>query len=109
MTKKDVQVNFRMPEALKAELEIASKANNRSLTAEIVSRLEDSFTAISAEEFKKLKGQVAFNEGRAAGLESGIKVLSKYVKQAIDNKSISLSDLEHDLAMMHPLANEDTK
>lgn len=44
MSKKDVQVNFRMPEALKAELEIASKANNRSLTAEIVSRLEYTLT-----------------------------------------------------------------
>lgn len=45
MSKKDVQVNFRMPETLKAELEIASKANNRSLTAEIVSRLETSLTS----------------------------------------------------------------
>lgn len=46
MSKKDVQVNFRMPETLKAELEAASKANNRSLTAEIVDRLEFSLSGV---------------------------------------------------------------
>lgn len=43
MTKKDVQVNFRMPEELKSELEKAAVANGRSLTAEIVKRLTGSF------------------------------------------------------------------
>lgn len=43
MTKKDVQVNFRMPEELKTALEKAAVANGRSLTAEIVQRLTGSF------------------------------------------------------------------
>ncbi|WP_322886615.1 Arc family DNA-binding protein [Sinorhizobium medicae] len=38
-----MQVNFRMPAALKSELENAAREHNRSLTAEIVSRLEASF------------------------------------------------------------------
>ena len=44
MAKDFSQVNFRMPTDLKEKLEEASKKNERSLTSELVSRLEDSFT-----------------------------------------------------------------
>lgn len=37
------QVNFRMPTELKERLERGAKSNKRTLTAEIVARLEDSF------------------------------------------------------------------
>lgn len=37
------QVNFRIPTTLKEDIEKASIANNRSITAELVSRLEKSF------------------------------------------------------------------
>lgn len=43
MTKPDLQVNFRMPAALKARLEDAAKENHRSLTAELIARLEETF------------------------------------------------------------------
>lgn len=36
-----MQVNFRMPAELKERLEREAKANNRSLTAEIVHRLQE--------------------------------------------------------------------
>ncbi|MDH0519954.1 Arc family DNA-binding protein [Achromobacter xylosoxidans] len=45
MTTAHVQVNFRMPAELKDKLEAAAKEAGRSTTAEIVSRLEESFTA----------------------------------------------------------------
>ncbi len=38
------QVNFRIPSKLKEDIEKAALANNRSITSELVSRLEDSFT-----------------------------------------------------------------
>lgn len=44
MAKDFSQVNFRMPTELKEKLEEASRKNERSLTSELVSRLEDSFT-----------------------------------------------------------------
>lgn len=44
MTKTDLQVNFRMPADLKAKLEGAAKENHRSLTAEVVARLESTFS-----------------------------------------------------------------
>lgn len=43
MAKDYSQVNFRMPTDLKDKLEEASKVNERSLTSELVNRLEDSF------------------------------------------------------------------
>lgn len=42
MARDDPQINIRMPAALKAGLEEAASANNRSVTAEIVARLEQS-------------------------------------------------------------------
>jgi len=42
MSKEELQVNFRMPASLKGELEAMAKRNHRSLTAEIVARLERS-------------------------------------------------------------------
>lgn len=42
MSKEELQVNFRMPASLKWELEALAKRNRRSLTAEIVARLERS-------------------------------------------------------------------
>ncbi|WP_368646843.1 Arc family DNA-binding protein [Castellaniella ginsengisoli] len=43
MARNDPQVNFRMPQELRDKLESAAKANSRTLTAEIVARLQDSF------------------------------------------------------------------
>lgn len=44
-----LQVNFRMPENLKARLEKEARANTRSLTAEIIHRLETSLGAETPE------------------------------------------------------------
>lgn len=43
MAQEYTQVNFRIPVKLKEQIEEASLANNRSITAELVSRLEESF------------------------------------------------------------------
>lgn len=43
MARDEPQINLRVPAALKERLEEASAQNKRSLTAEIVARLEESF------------------------------------------------------------------
>lgn len=43
MTARDVQTNIRLPEDLKARLIEAARANQRSMGAEIVARLQASF------------------------------------------------------------------
>lgn len=50
MAKDYSQVNFRIPTKLKDDLEQKAKENERSLTAEIVTRLEESLTSISPKE-----------------------------------------------------------
>lgn len=48
MAKDYTQVNFRIPTKLKEEIEKAAQGNERSITAEIVARLEQSFSAPEA-------------------------------------------------------------
>jgi hypothetical protein len=48
MARDEPQVNLRIPAALKARLDQASERNKRSLTAEVVARLEESFTGGSS-------------------------------------------------------------
>lgn len=42
MARTDLQINFRIPAALKERLEESARANSRSLTAELVARLNNS-------------------------------------------------------------------
>ncbi|WP_082400777.1 Arc family DNA-binding protein [Gemmobacter sp. LW-1] len=46
MARDDLHFRLRIPEALKAQLEESAASNNRSVTAEIVSRLERSFSVV---------------------------------------------------------------
>ena len=48
MARDEPQINLRIPADLKARLEQAASENRRSTTAEIMARLEDSFTAGAA-------------------------------------------------------------
>ena len=43
MSREDPQLKLRLPPDLKSRVEDAAKANNRSMNAEIVSRLEQTF------------------------------------------------------------------
>lgn len=53
MAKTDEQVNFRMPSELRNRLKESADENNRSLTAEIVARLQASFAEPAALPFSK--------------------------------------------------------
>lgn len=46
MARTDLQVNFRMPAELKAKLEQAAKESGRSITSELVHRIEKSLNEI---------------------------------------------------------------
>lgn len=43
MRKDNVQVNFRLPQELKQKLENSAQANGRSITSELIVRLDESF------------------------------------------------------------------
>ena len=57
------QVNFRIPSKLKEDIEKAAFANNRSITSELVSRLEESFKrdAGSIADYEKTVQKMLFN------------------------------------------------
>lgn len=57
------QVNFRIPSKLKEDIEKAASANNRSITSELVSRLEESFKrdAGSIADYEKTVQKMLFN------------------------------------------------
>lgn len=56
MARTDPQVNFRIPAELLEKLRGASELNNRTLTAELVSRLEASFDPAKATPDVNVKG-----------------------------------------------------
>lgn len=77
MARSDPQLNFRIPLELREKLESAAKENNRSLTGELVARLEQSFetrdTDIAQDTvgamLKSLKTTIAHAETLAKRLE----------------------------------------
>jgi hypothetical protein len=77
MARLDPQVNFRLPEELRQKLQAAADEAKRTLTAEIVARLEGSFTGRSMPdpEFESVK--LAFGYGFATASIHGL--LSKIV------------------------------
>lgn len=49
MAREDLHFRLRIPEGLKRRIEDAAASNSRSMTAEIIDRLENSFTPVSSE------------------------------------------------------------
>ncbi|ASY68865.1 Arc family DNA-binding protein [Sinorhizobium fredii] len=49
MAREDLHFRLRIPEGLKDRIEEAAAANNRSMTAEIIDRLETSFAPLPTE------------------------------------------------------------
>ncbi|MBA8799150.1 ferritin-like metal-binding protein YciE [Agrobacterium sp. RC10-4-1] len=92
MAKNDVQVNFRMPAELKAKLEEAAFENNRSLTSEIVERLQQSFDPLIV------------NVRNGADMMDEIAKIAEKVVRTIreEERKAGLPPLEND-----PVSNED--
>lgn len=86
------QVNFRIPSKLKEDIEKAAFANNRSITSELVSRLEESFKhdAGSITDYEKTVQKMLFNV--MANLhKEGVQI--EVIDQAMD-KAINDIDCE---------------
>ena len=58
MARSDPQMNFRIPAELKEQLELAAKDNNRSLTAELINRLDASLNAVSYDSNKDIHAKL---------------------------------------------------
>ncbi|WP_090311397.1 Arc family DNA-binding protein [Pseudomonas linyingensis] len=87
MSKIDLQVNFRMPADLKARLEAVAKENHRSLTAEIVARLEESLIprtmdAIEAARPAELERELTDLSVQSYHLTYELSIIQKQIVQA---------------------------
>ena len=58
MARSDPQMNFRIPVELKEQLELAAKDNNRSLTAELINRPDESLNAVSYDSNKDIHAKL---------------------------------------------------
>lgn len=67
MARTDPQVNFRIPAELKDKLDNAAKENGRTLTAELILRLEMTFE--QDDQIKDLIGRIEWLEGVVDSLQ----------------------------------------
>lgn len=58
MARSDPQMNFRIPADLKEQLELAAKENNRSLTAELINRLDESINGTNYDSNKDIHAKL---------------------------------------------------
>lgn len=88
MARSDPQLNFRIPAELRDKLTDAAKANNRSLTGELIARLEDSFKT-------KIHATMAPPQGRLT-----LRPTSPIIRVAPDGTSqeVSIEDLARAIA-----------
>jgi hypothetical protein len=59
MTREDPQLKIRLPAALKAKIETAAQAASRTINAEVVSRLQQSFDASELTEVRAARSSAA--------------------------------------------------
>ncbi|EGT0636011.1 Arc family DNA-binding protein [Citrobacter freundii] len=100
MSREDPQLRIRLPIELKEKIEETAKANNRSMNAEIVKRLDSSFMSeISEDEVISAKDalQIAFNAKDTLSriiFERTFSEINKKVRIGHKEFCIELSDLE---------------
>lgn len=99
MARDDAQVNFRMPLALKERLEAASVKNRRSLTAEIVGRLEDS---LLSDQLGDVARDGDFRPPTARELKRVAEIIVILERNALDEKSGDKLEAFHEEASRKP-------
>lgn len=71
----DVQANLKIPKALKDKLKSAAKENHRSMTAEVIARLDESFLADAPSQ--ELPPAAKAKEQSAAARQGIVKLLKE--------------------------------
>lgn len=78
MSRDDLHFRLRIPPELKSKVQAAAKQNKRSMTAEIVSRLEESF---DEDTYESLNDRIAVFEARIEELQDGFAKFSEEAKR----------------------------
>lgn len=79
MARTDIQMNIRIPAGLKAKIEAAAAESGRSLTVEIVQRLETSFLVDKQSAFEMLKKGIEVIESSEEALKGHEEDIARFV------------------------------
>lgn len=104
MARNDPTIYMRIPQELKDQLDVASETNRRSLTAEVVARLQQSFEPRNDPEWQ-LRVALHINEARREVLDRHLDLLLAHVGKIenalLNSASIkgraATEDLQHEL------------
>lgn len=87
MARTDPQFNLRLPQSLKESIDDAAQKNNRSINAEIVLRLQQSFLEYPSENAEKVLQKAEFFLAEAMNMRSQVSAeLDKIQKIAQELK-----------------------
>jgi len=89
MAREDLHFRLRIPEALKSQIEDAAAANNRSMTSEMISRLEKSFTSEKTidqlwKRVEALEHEINKHKGELEDLTKKSNAFAQYFKTMYD-------------------------
>lgn len=105
MARSDPQLNFRIPAELRDRLEAAAKENKRSLTAELIERIEASFEGDEqayelAFTATRLKDEVAKLTAQLDSARAARKSQGDVSQEVVDAQRRTIRALEMSLALM---------
>lgn len=118
MSRSDPQVNFRIPVELKARLEAAAEQNKRSITAELIARLAETFAIEDALESVAPGASITGTAGLIADMHdqlgerddeavsAAMAVYADKIERNMDSSQQRLSSIEQQLLqVLELLAN----
>ena len=91
MSRSDPQFNLRLPVELKERLSEAATSNKRSITGEIIARLEDSFEA----EARKFIEETDFTEGTPVQKSITVEEAKRRIIEAFDQVAAAVEPDTH--------------
>lgn len=107
MAREDLHFRLRIPEDLKKRIESIAEANGRSMTAEIIARLETSINderqlRVDQAVIEQLRLDLAYQQGLAASLENGLNIFMRRLVGSEADKSGLLTKILEDIKDMKP-------
>ncbi len=107
MAREDLHFRLRIPEELKKRIEAYAGLNNRSMTAEIISRLEDSINEerrerIDAALLEQMRLDLAFQQGMNASLQANLDVFIKHLASPEGDAKVLLDRIIADIKELKP-------
>lgn len=102
MAREDLHFRLRIPEDLKKRVEAIAEVNGRSMTAEIVSRLETSMNderqvRVDTAVIEQLRIDLAYQQGMNASLRANMDIFLKHLASPENDATVVLKRIIEDI------------